>query len=1067
MRPFRCIVMILNTIDHLGKFDGKADEGFFVRYSLNSKAFRVFNSRTRIVEENLHIRFSESTPNVVGSGPNWLFDIDVLTRAMNYEPIVTGTQSNGFADPKSSHDDGSKPSSDDGKKVNEDLSKESKCNDQEKEENVNSTFNVNIVNVASTNDVNADGGIISSKLSFDPNMPALEDVGIFDFSSDDKDDGAVADMNNLDITIQVSPTPSTRIHKDHPLDKVIGDFHSATQTRKMSKNLEEHGFVSSIQQRTNHKDLQNCLFACFLSQEEPKNVIYALKDPSWMEAMQEELLQFKLQEELCIAFEKFMHEKFQMSSMREHTFFLELQVKQKKNGTFISQDKCVAKILKKFRFTEVKTVSTPMETQKPLIKDKDGEEVDVHMYRYQVNLKVSHLYVVKRIFMYLKGQPKLGLWYPKDSLFDLVAYIDSDYARANLDKKSTTGEQLTECKLPLSPHAQVLLEGHVRHYPGHTGKPKAIYWLKICGGDPRVQRDGLGGCLRSRAWIEAEHALPHFLEPSAYCNKLRITHSDVEDTRTMPELLQAPTEGYGDAVIPTILAKNFELKVRLLSLVTSGQFHCFKRDDPHSHIRWFMKITYMLKYKNVPHDAIKLMRFPFSLEGAARTWLEKEPPRFSELHQIDAFYNALTQFDQDSLNATADGNILNRTPRDALTIIENKSKVRTSRNKPVVSKVNTTTSSSSPFLDITALIGNVKELVLMNIANQQASVKAVEETSVTCGGPHPYYECLDTDSNTFNASATTRTYNQGGLELCMALADLGVSINLMPLFVWKKLSLPDLTPTRMTPELPTRSFPYPAGIAEDIFVQVGKFTFPANFVFVDYDTDPRIPLILGRPFLRTTRALVDVHGEELILRDGDEKMIFHADSTPKHPHKHGNESINMINFTDITCKDRFPKVLKFKKSNHPTSGSTTPLCDFSPSLTPFETSDSLLDEFTDELALFDPFPPGKEDNNFYFEANPREIEYLLNQDPLTEFNIETIDPILKKFTAEPALDYLPPAGDEDDDLFDLNSNNNKWKKLLYGDCYKDIDSEKDKNKDTKMKSLVVKAHIVKSNDLLP
>ncbi|GJU07154.1 putative ribonuclease H-like domain-containing protein [Tanacetum coccineum] len=341
MRPFGYYVTILNTIDHLGKFDGKADEGFFVGYSLNSKAFRVFNSRTRIVEENLHIRFSESTPNVVGSGPDWLFDIDALTRTMNYEPIVAGTQSNGFAgtkasdnagqarketepvkdyillplwtadppysqDPKSSHDDGSKPSSDDGKKVDEDPRKDSECKDQEKEDNVNSTNNVNTagnvntvsstVNVAGTNKVNVVGGKTSIELPFDPNMPALEDYSIFDFSRDDEDDGVVADMNNLDTTIQVSPNLTTRIHKDHPLDQVIGDLQSATQTRKMSKNLEEHGFVSTIQQRTNHKDLQNCLFACFLSQEEPKKVIHALKDPSWIEAMQEELLQFKLQE---------------------------------------------------------------------------------------------------------------------------------------------------------------------------------------------------------------------------------------------------------------------------------------------------------------------------------------------------------------------------------------------------------------------------------------------------------------------------------------------------------------------------------------------------------------------------------------------------------------------------------------------------------------------------------------------------------------------------------------------------------------------------------------------------
>ncbi|GJW80026.1 uncharacterized mitochondrial protein-like protein [Tanacetum coccineum] len=546
-------------------------EGFFVGYSLNSKAFRVFNSKTRIVEENLHIRFSESTPNVVGSGPDWLFDIDALTRTMNYEPIVAGAQSNGFVgtkasdnagqarketepvkdyillplwttdppysqDPKSSHDDGSKPSSDDGKKIDEDPRKDSECKDQEKEDNINSTNNVNTagnvntvsstVNATGINKGNVVGGKTSIELPFDLNMPALEDYNIFDFSRDDEDDGAVADMNNLDTTIQVSPNPTIRIHKDHPLNQVIEDLQSATQTRKMSKNLDEHGF------------------------EEPKKVIHALKDPSWIEAMQEELLQFKslplLQElntksglflaydsfkdfvvyqmdvksaflygkikkevyvcqppgfedlyfpdrvykvekalyglhqaprawyetfstymldnrfqrgkidktlfikrhkgdillvlvyvddiifgstkmELCIAFEKLMHEKFQMSSMGELTFFLGIQVRQKTDGIFISQDKYVAEILKKFGFTEVKTVSTPMETQKPLLKDEDGEEVDVHMYRLPiVNPKVSLLHAVKRI----------------------LAYTNSDYAGASLDRKSTTGGcQFLRCRL--------------------------------------------------------------------------------------------------------------------------------------------------------------------------------------------------------------------------------------------------------------------------------------------------------------------------------------------------------------------------------------------------------------------------------------------------------------------------------------------------------------------------------------------------------------------------------------------------------------------------------------------
>ncbi|GJX40711.1 putative ribonuclease H-like domain-containing protein [Tanacetum coccineum] len=311
MRPFGCPVTILNIIDHLGKFDGKADEGFFVGYSLNSKAFRVFNNRTRIVEENLHIRFSKNTTNVVGSGLDWLFDIDALTRIMNYEPIVAGTQSNGFVgtkasdnagsndfagtkasdnagqarketqpvkdyillplwtanlpfsqDPKSSQDDESKPSGDDRKKVDEDPRKESEFKDQEKEDNVNSTNNVN---APSINEVNTDGGKTSIELSVDLNMPTLEDDSIFDYSSDDEDVGEEADMNNLDTTIQVSPIRTTRIHKDHPLDQVIRDLQSATQTRQLSKNLEEHGFVSTIQQRTNYKHLQNCLFACFLS----------------------------------------------------------------------------------------------------------------------------------------------------------------------------------------------------------------------------------------------------------------------------------------------------------------------------------------------------------------------------------------------------------------------------------------------------------------------------------------------------------------------------------------------------------------------------------------------------------------------------------------------------------------------------------------------------------------------------------------------------------------------------------------------------------------------------------
>ncbi|GKF99363.1 reverse transcriptase domain-containing protein, partial [Tanacetum coccineum] len=149
----------------------------------------------------------------------------------------------------------------------------------------------------------------------------------------------------------------------------------------------------------------------------------------------------------------------------------------------------------------------------------------------------------------------------------------------------------------------------------------------------------------------------------------------------------------------------------------------------------------------------------------------------------------------------------------------------------------------------------------------------------------------------------------------------------MPLFLWKKLSLPELTLTRMTLALANRSVAIPVGVAEDVFVKVGKFHFLADFVVVDYDVDPWVPLILGRPFLRTTRALVDVYGEELILRDRDEQLIFYTDTTSKYPNEHRID------------------------------GSTTSTPDSSPSVTPVKTSDSLLGEFTDELTLLDLFPP--------------------------------------------------------------------------------------------------------------
>ncbi|GJT31038.1 ribonuclease H-like domain-containing protein [Tanacetum coccineum] len=316
MRPFRCPVTILNTIDHLGRFDGKANKGFFIGYSTNSKAFRVFNSRTRIVEENLHVQFSENTPNIEGSGPNWLFDIDALTKSMNYKPATAGNQSNSSAGTKAcdnagkasvetipskdyillplwtqdspfsssskdSPDVGFKPSREEEKKDVEDPgnedsevpSTEDPRVNQKKDANVNNTNSINTVS-PTVNTAGIEDNVVNENIVYgcddDPNMPDLEEIV---YSDDDDDVGAEADINNLDTFMPVSPIPTTRIHKDQPVEQIIRDIHSAPQTRRMTKSVTEHAMF-----------------------KEPKKVIQALKDTSWIKAMQEELLQFKLQQ---------------------------------------------------------------------------------------------------------------------------------------------------------------------------------------------------------------------------------------------------------------------------------------------------------------------------------------------------------------------------------------------------------------------------------------------------------------------------------------------------------------------------------------------------------------------------------------------------------------------------------------------------------------------------------------------------------------------------------------------------------------------------------------------------
>ncbi|GKA86572.1 putative ribonuclease H-like domain-containing protein [Tanacetum coccineum] len=688
IRPFGCHVTILDTLSVLGKFDGKSDEGFLVGYSLNSKAYRVYNLVTKRVEVNLHVNFLEDKPNVKGVGYRWMFDIDYLTDSMNYIPVSLENQANphagdsevtnsaGTPTPIASEEkdeevelivvpsavripeekDESRTSSKNSKKEDsstdslEDNSKIQGFRRELEEIALKHLGTVPENNTTSTPSVNTGSHTINAgRLEHDDSlMPELEifhkpETGIFDEASYDEE-GMVHDFNNLPTEVAVSPIPTLRIHNIHPQSQILGDPKSSVQTRsRVQQHSGAHALVSYVQkqQRNNHKDQQHCLFACFLSQEEPKKISEALKDDSWVEAMQEELLQFRLQqvwilvdlphgakvigtkwvyrnkrdergvvvrnkarlvaqghrqeegidydevfapvarieairlflafasfmgfivyqmdvksaflygtidEEVyvsqppgfvdpdhpkkvykvvkalyglhqaprawyatlstflekhgyrrgtidktlfikkdkkdimlvqvyvddiifgstrkswCDEFEALMKGRFQMSSMGELIFFLGLQVKQKTDGIFISQDKYVADMLKKFDLASVKTAITPMETKMALTKDEEADEVDVHLYRsmigslmyltasrpdimfavcaysrFQVTPKTSHLNAVKRIFKYLKGKPNLGLWYPRESSFDLEAYSDSDYAGANLDRKSITG----------------------------------------------------------------------------------------------------------------------------------------------------------------------------------------------------------------------------------------------------------------------------------------------------------------------------------------------------------------------------------------------------------------------------------------------------------------------------------------------------------------------------------------------------------------------------------------------------------------------------------------------------
>ncbi|GJS34662.1 reverse transcriptase domain-containing protein [Tanacetum coccineum] len=659
-----------------------------------------------------------------------------------------------------------------------------------------------------------------------------------------------------------------------------------------------------------------------------------------------------------------------------------------------------------------------------------------------------------------------------------------------------------------------------------------------------------------------------------------------DDQRTMAQLLEAPTEGYEDAIVVPEINANFELKHGLINLVQNKQFFGHDKEDPHAHIRYFNKITSTMKFPNVPKFNDLLRACPHH--------------GFSELHQLDTFYNALNSNDQDSLNSAAGGNFLDKMPLSA--------------------------STSTP--GISSEVAELKEMVkalLLDKKNQSPAptpVKAVGESCVTCGGAHSYQTCPATSGNVYRdniqeyvSQAAAANFNQGntgyrapisnqirppgfppvqnnhmqnqgnnqnrynqnrgnfnqapayqppvikvksnrtsgcstsaylssaiklqllkfkvyqsrfpvathafpslslpntltagtlpsntvtnpkedlkvsasrpnqkasipfpsrrnderrrekandqiekfyeifrdlsfeisftdalmlmpkfastlktlignkeklsemartplnencsavilnklpkklgdpgrflipcefsGINTCNALADLGASINLMPYSVWKTLSLPELTPTCMTLELADRSISKPIGIAEDVYVTVGKFQFPADFVVVDFEPDPRVPLILGRSFLKTSHALIDVYEGEITLRVGREAITFNLDQTSRYTADYNHMTANRIDVIDMACEEYSQEVLGF--SNVISSGNPTPYYDpivstSSPTLTPFGDSDFLLFEEADSFLALEDDPTSPEVDPTYYdpEGDILLLEAILNSEP--------------------------------------------------------------------------------------
>nr|GEZ76189.1 retrovirus-related Pol polyprotein from transposon TNT 1-94 [Tanacetum cinerariifolium] len=435
LKPFGCHVMILNTLDNLGKLGEKREEGYFIGYSMSSKAFRVFNKKTRRIEENLHVEFLENKAIEKGSGPNWLFNTDSLTKSMNYVPVYAGTISTNLSDTKDAarqepQDHCSTEVPEGSGNSNPTASTSNPPADQMETLTVeapipNVSSPVPIAYSTDSQEPSSDARLISKRVANQAEAPSLDNIlSLTNWFEDilrgttnsDESNGEEADISNMETAITASPTPTLRIHRDHPKSQIIVPVDALIQTRNKSKEEEGiyHGEVFAPVARIEAIRL-SLAYASFMG-----FVVYQMD-------VKCAFLYGTIDEE--VEFEALMHEKFQMSAMGELNFFLGLQVLQKEDGIFLSQDKYVGDILKKFGYTDVRSLNTPMDKENPWGKDRTGKDVDLYLYRSMIG-SLMYLTASKPDTMFAVCACARHQVTPKECHFD--------YGGATQDHKSTT-----------------------------------------------------------------------------------------------------------------------------------------------------------------------------------------------------------------------------------------------------------------------------------------------------------------------------------------------------------------------------------------------------------------------------------------------------------------------------------------------------------------------------------------------------------------------------------------------------------------------------------------------------